>query len=443
MGDPGPDAAGTSTLIGVVRDHPTFAPLSEATVAELVSRGTVVAFAPGQPLVTQGEASDAAFLLIAGEVEVVVESSYGPVQLAVLPSHSLIGDLGIFASLPRTATVRARSPVQALRMARDDILRIGRDNPALLLSIIGQLGQRLNTINQAVGFYTNALAALERQDFDPAILDELLNPVPELVDFAQTFRKMAEQIILRRTQREEMANAAAIQRAMLPPALAPESCGGRVQIHAEMRPAREVGGDFYDYFPIDERRLAMVIGDVSGKGVPASLFMAMTRTVIRLVSREGVDLAGGISRANELLSAENASAMFVTLFYGVLDVMDGTLTYCNCGHNPPFVLRADGGSEALRRTGLPLALMPDARYSMRSVTLAPGERVLLYTDGVTEASRSDDSEFGEARLMEAIEALRHGSARELVDGIMRRLDDYAAGAPQFDDITCLALLYRP
>jgi phosphoserine phosphatase RsbU/P len=210
-----------------------------------------------------------------------------------------------------------------------------------------------------------------------------------------------------------------------------------------MRPAREVGGDFYDFFTIDGNRLVMVIGDVSGKGVPASLFMAMTRTVIRLVARQDDDLAAGIGRANALLSADNDSAMFVTLFYGVLDLASGRLTYCNCGHNPPQVLRGDGGSEGLPLTGLPLGVLEEADYATRTVDLAPGDRLFLYTDGVTEANDAEGGEFGEARLSAALDALRDAAPSDMVDGIVRRVDAFAAGAPQADDITCLALLYGP
>jgi phosphoserine phosphatase RsbU/P len=431
-----------SPLVAKLRDHPTLAQLPEAALAALIDRGTPSRFAPADILIRQDAPSDAAYLLLDGEVDIAVETLYGPVHLARRAGGTLLGELGAFANLPRTATVQALTEVRALRFARDDLLEIGRANPDLLLGIIQQLGQHTGTVNRALGFYTNALAALERADFDPAILDALLNPAPELVSFARTFRKMAEQIILRRNQHDEMASAASIQRAMLPPPLPAAAGGGRVVLHAAMRPAREIGGDFYDFFAIDGNRLAVVIGDVSGKGVPASLFMAMTRTVIRLVARQDDDLATGIGRANALLSADNDSAMFVTLFYGVLDFSNGRLTYCNCGHNPPLVLRGDGGREGLPLTGLPLGVLEEADYATRTIALALGERLFLYTDGVTEANDAAGAEFGEARLAAALDELRDAAPRDIVDGIVQRVDAFAAGAPQADDITCLALLYR-
>jgi serine phosphatase RsbU (regulator of sigma subunit) len=437
------DSGDKSAVIGLMRTHPTFAHLSEASIAGLIDRSALSCFASGHVLIRQGDTSDAAFLLLDGEVDVVVETLYGPVHLARRTRNTLLGELGAFANLPRTATVRTLTAVEVLRIAREDLLKIGRDNPDLLLDVIQQLGQHTGMVNRAVGFYTHALAALERPDFDPAILDELLNPAPELVNFARTFRKMAEQIILRRTQHDEMASAASIQRAMLPPPLPQGSCAGRLALHAVMRPAREIGGDFYDFFQIGDNRLGIVIGDVSGKGVPASLFMAITRTVIRLVARQDDDLAIGIGRANALLSAENDSAMFVTLIYGVLDFTTGMLTYCNCGHNPPLVIRGDGAREKLMLTGLPLGVMPDAEYATRAIVLAAGDRLFLYTDGVTEASTEDGAEFGEWRLEAAIDELRHSPARNMVEDLVQRVDAFAAGAPQADDITCLALIYAP
>jgi phosphoserine phosphatase RsbU/P len=430
-----------AAIVELMRTHPSFAHLPPSAVAGLIERSALAHFAADELLIRQGDMSDAAFLLLGGEVEILVETHYGPVHLARRGCNTLLGELGAFARLPRTATVRALEPVQALRIERNELLQVGRANPDLLLAIIQQLGEHTGTVNRALGFYTNALAALERPDFDPAILDALLNPAPEMVNFARTFRSMAEQITLRRRQHDEMASAASIQRAMLPPPLPRDSCGGKVALHATMRPAREIGGDFYDYFPIGEDRLGVVIGDVSGKGVPASLFMAMTRTIIRLVARQDDDLAAGIGRANALLSADNDSAMFVTLIYGVLDIASGAFTYCNCGHNPPLVVRTNGRIERLTLTGLPLGVMPDADYATRKIVLGPGDRLVLYTDGVTEASTEDGAEFGEARLEAAVDTLREALPIAMVDGIVERVDAFAAGAPQADDITCLALVY--
>lgn len=429
-------------LVSLIQAHPIFASLSEGSIAHLVSQGRRLRVDVGQVLVRQSDASDCAFILLEGEADIFVETTHGPVMLAPLTPGQFFGEIGAFAGVPRTATVRARTAVQVLRIEGDHILALGCSHPKLLISVIGQLGQRIATVSRAIGFYTQALAALERNDFDSSILDELLNPVPELLNFAQTFRRIAEQIILRRTQHQEMASAAAIQRAMLPSPLASPNHDARVDIHAAIRPAREVGGDLYNYFAIDPDRVAVVIGDVSGKGVPASLFMAITQTVMRIALREIDDLVTAVRRANEFLGADNSESMFATLFCGVLDLRSGTLTYCNCGHNPPLMLRADGPCEPLPPCGPALAVLPSAAYRTRTIELAPGDHIFLYTDGITEASNAAQDQFGDDRLEAACRDLRCGAARDLVEGVLRQVDEFVAGAPQFDDITCLALRYR-
>lgn len=432
-----------TAIVPLVRNHPLFASLSGKAVDDLVRDSRFLALEAGESIVRQGEPSDAVYFIIAGEADVLVDTAYGPVQVGRLSGNTLFGEIGVFANLARTATVRARSLTRALRIERARILDLGRQNPDLLLVIINELGQRMDTVNRAIGFYTQALGALERRDFDPAILDELLHPVSELVSFAEGFRRLAQQIILKRVHHDEMVNAALIQRAMLPPPLPTDCCESRVELHADMQPAREVGGDFYDFFVIDRDRLGFTIGDISGKGVPACLFLAITRTVIRLVAREHDDLAVGITRANELLSAENASSMFATVFYGVLNCATGRLTYCNCGHNPPVVVRTDGRHELLTSTGLPLAMLPEAAYAQRSIALAPGDRIVLYTDGISEAHNADEAEFGDIRLAAAIDEFRGSSARALVEGILRRVAEFSDGVPQSDDRACLAVTYAP
>jgi phosphoserine phosphatase RsbU/P len=427
-------------ILSLARSNPVLGRLSEATLEDLIERGEHLALGPDQVLVRQGDRSDCAYLILNGELAIEIETAHGQVSLARISAGALIGEIGAFAELPRTATVRTVGPVRALKFDRALLLRIGDADPALLRSVITALGRQVGNFNHAIGLYTNALSALEHHDFDLRILDELLNPTPEIMNFAHSFRRMAEQIVLRRKQHAEMANAAAIQRAMLPQALPVDVLEGRYDIHAEMRPAREVGGDLYDILALDGDRLVITIGDISGKGVPASLFMAVTQTVMRLVVRDARDLQTEIERANDLLVANNREMMFATLFCGVLDASSGLLTYCNCGHNPPLLFRrADGKCEGLHATSPPLGIESGITYQAQSLTLSPGDTVLLYTDGVTEAADRNGAQFGVARLEELAIKTSETPAREAVEQVMRSVAAFSDGEPQFDDITCIAL----
>jgi sigma-B regulation protein RsbU (phosphoserine phosphatase) len=171
--------------------------------------------------------------------------------------------------------------------------------------------------------------------------------------------------------------------------------------------------------------------------------MAVSRTVLRSIEGDSDDMMARIERANRLLSAENATAMFVTVFHGVLDLETGALRYCNAGHNPPYLLRADGGSERLPATGVPLGVDGDLPYRLADTRLYPGDALFLYSDGITEAFNPEGEEFGAARLEAALAEMRGRSAAALVGNVLAATTAFAAEAEQSDDITALALVYRP
>jgi sigma-B regulation protein RsbU (phosphoserine phosphatase) len=424
----------------LVRSNPVLARLAPATFTSLIRTGETLDLHPGDILIRQGDRSDCAYLVVEGELEIHVETTYAEVPLAHVSAGALIGEIGVFAELPRTATVRARGNARVLRLDRMHLLRAGDTDPDLLRSIISRLGGQIAGFNHAIGLYTNAVSALERDDFDLSILDQLRRPGPELLDFAQSFRRMAEQIVRQRRQQAEMASAAEIQRAMLPSALPTSLIKGRYDVHATIKPAREVGGDFYDIIALDENRVAFTIGDVCGKGIPAALFMAITQTVMRVVLRADGDLGAEIAAANERLVAGNEQMMFATMFCGVLDIGSGNLTYCNCGHNPPLLLRrANGSYEKLPAGSPPLGIMDSLVCPSRSVLLAPGDLLFLYTDGVTEAEDLQAAQFGMERLQKVLSEVADRRALEIVESVMAHVAGFTNGAPQSDDITCAAL----
>lgn len=424
-------------LVNIVRTIPVFACLPEQAGLDLICSGRLLQFEPEQVLIKQGEQSDCAFVLLEGTVEVFVESKYGLVHLASMEAPAFIGEIGVFTNVPRTASIKAKTKVHMVQLGGDELQRFGQQNPRFLSSLMLQLGRRFETFNKAIGFYSHALGALERDDFDLALLEDLRNPLPELVDFSRSFVRLAEQIALKRAHREEMANAQAIQQSMLPSDDALDACKPYVEVHAMMRPAREVGGDLYDYFLIDPDRLAITIGDVCGKGIPAALFMAMTQMVMRYMLRQEADVGDAATAGNALLAASNREMMFATLFCCVIDLQTGHVRYCSCGHHSPLIMRNGRAIETIPVSTLPLGLDENARYKTRSLILDPGDRLFLFTDGFVDAVNAEEVRFGDERLHETLERLRVDQADRFVPELMKSIDAFAGSAPQFDDLTAV------
>ena len=416
--------------------------MSSEALAKVLASLRPIDLNSGDVLIHQGEASDAAFFLDSGSLLVYEETRYGPVTLATLQGPRLIGEIGALTGLVRTTSVKAIAPTRVFRISRPQLFELSQKSPELLMSVVRQLGQQIDSVNRAVALYTNALAALERQEFDKGILDDLANPPPQLAEFAATFSSFADQILSKRRQQEEMASAALIQQSFLPKESTVNVIDSDVEIRAKIRPAREVGGDFYDFFKLDADRLAIVIGDVCGKGIPASIFMAVVVTVLRTAAREEPDAASTIARANAILCRDNAASLFATTFYAVLNLRNGTLEYCNCGHNAPVHIPASGGPRRLAPTGLPLALFADRPAAASCIQLNPGDDLILFTDGVTEALNPSKEEFGERLLVETLLGSRDFPAAELVSRLFAAVDSFAQGEAQADDIACVAIRRR-
>jgi phosphoserine phosphatase RsbU/P len=426
--------------LSLVRRIAAFANAADSVLLELIRVSPAVDFAAGEALMRQAEKSDFAMIVLSGEVEVVNESQHGAAPLATLAAPILVGEIGALSRLYRTASVIALTPVRALRVDRSDLLQACRDDPEIMLSVIAQLGHHIEAVNHALGLYAGGFAALERGDLAAELLAELNNPSPEMRTFGGAFRRLAQQIARERRQRDEMASAALIQRAMLPHDLGRLPLDGRCDAFGDMQAARDVGGDFYDVFPLDGDRLALTIGDVCGKGVPSSLFMSQTMTTLRMAAQQHESVGAILESANAMLCAYNPSLMFATAFCGVLDLAHGRFEYANCGHCPPLVLRADGECESLPSGGSPLGLVASMRIASHEITLAPGEGVFLYTDGVTESESPEGEEYGRDRLVATLCAHGAGGAAGLVRAVMDDVAAFAADADPFDDVTCLAAI---
>ncbi|MBQ3810383.1 MAG: serine/threonine-protein phosphatase [Kiritimatiellae bacterium] len=244
---------------------------------------------------------------------------------------------------------------------------------------------------------------------------------------------------------KELAMAADIQENAIPRVFPPFPSEKRIDLFADMRPARDVGGDFYDFYFTGPQAVTFLVADVSDKGVPAALFMMRAKTILKNLAQSGRPLADVVREANDALCEGNAANMFVTAWIGTVDLATGVVTYVNAGHNPPLRLRAKDGSAAYVRSrpGLVLGAMPGAKYRAETLSLEPGDAIYLYTDGVTEQSDPHGELFGEERLRSFLEGGGFLAHPETCTGaVLAGVDAHAAGAEQSDDRTQLLVIWR-
>ena len=279
-----------------------------------------------------------------------------------------------------------------------------------------------------------------------------VNTKDELGVLAGTFNKMTEELkasieknalVMAEKERfrAELDVAKKIQSSMLPCIFPPFPDREEFEIYASMRPAEEVGGDFYDFFFIDENRLAIVIADVSDKGIPAALFMVITKTLIKNNALSGKSPKDVLETVNNILCENNEANMFVTTFLGYFDIPTGKFTFVNAGHNPPL-LRANGRFDWLKtKPSIMLAAMEGTVYTQFEATLRPGDELFLYTDGVTDATNDEDELFGDLRLLGTVNDFTDFSPEEFTGAIQRKIDLFSGGSEQTDDITMLTLRY--
>jgi len=309
-------------------------------------------------------------------------------------------------------------------------------NPALKAVIVSAYGDMDNIrIAMNRGAFDFLTKPIDFNDLETTIVKTL-----EQLTILRQATKDREQLL---SVRNDLNTAARIQQSILPQTFPPFPDRGEFDIYARMTPAKEVGGDFYDFFFIDHDRLAFVIGDVSGKGVPAAIFMAVSRTLLKAIASQVVNPGESLRRINSMLIPESSGRMFVTIFYGVLNTRTGEVQFSFGGHNPPYIKRREGPVERLNHeSGFLLGMLDDMEYDVHKIVLHPGDTILLYTDGVTEAMNSKEELFEESRLESSLQRLNGSPLKEMLDGINADLMEFAAGAPQADDITMLALQYK-
>ena len=302
-----------------------------------------------------------------------------------------------------------------------------RDLPVIFLSALGE-------------------AKSKARGFEAGGSDYITKPF-EAVEVRARVRSLLKgkmyQDAVRASLASELRVAQEIQRGMLPKDFRSLGAGLPIDVHALLEPAKEVGGDLYDVFPLGDGRVCIVLGDVSGKGIPAALFMAITATLLRSTARHVQQPEQILSHVNQELSRDNPSSMFVTLFCAVLDTRSGLLSCASGGHTSPVLLRPGEPPRLLAdRPGTVIGIQQNMVFEPREVQLHTGDALLLYTDGVTEAFDPAGELFGEERLLESLREVAP-SAKDLVERVLAAVRTFARGAPQSDDIALLALRFRP
>ena len=333
---------------------------------------------------------------------------------------------------------------ETIDLVLSDINMPQMDGLTLLSQIPSVSTDVRSVIISAYGDMKNIRTAMNRGAFDfvtkPIDFEDLRVTIERTLSHLLEWREALESRNKLTVLQNELDIASTMQQSLLPNHF-PE--GETFQVFGRMEPARNVGGDFFDILNRDHHRLGVVVADVSDKGVPAALFMMSSRTLIRAMSIGSAMPGEVLASVNELLLEDNDSTMFVTLFYAVYDPENGMFTYANGGHNPPLLVHPDGSSEELPLTGgIALGLVSDFKYVERTLRLMPGDALILYTDGVTEAMNEDLEEFGVPRLIKVFQVDPPSSAEDTTGRVFEAVHDFAGEADQSDDITCLVLHRR-
>ena len=297
----------------------------------------------------------------------------------------------------------------------------------------------------AYGDMENIRHAMNNGAFDfatkPIDLDDLqvtIDKAVEQIEYVKSAQKEHAQLV---DIQGDLSVAREIQHAILPRSFKLKmEDADLVDIYASMVAAKDVGGDFYEFFPIDDHRIGFTIADVSGKGVPAAIFMAVSRTLLKATGLRDVASNVCIQMVNDMLCGESVESMFVTVFYGIYDLKTGEIDFTNAGHNPPYILHADGTVEMLKsECNLVLGAIEGMTFKNESLRLNPGDALVMFTDGVTEAENKDHEQFGEARLEAALAELKGAESKQIVDTVNAKVKEFVAGAAQSDDITQLVI----
>ena len=349
----------------------------------------------------------------------------------------------------------ARNGVEALAVIADnpdiEIVLCDINMPEMDgLTLLAKLNEMGNPALQVImvsayGDMKNIREAMNKGAFDfatkPIDMEDLSRTIEKAIEHIHYVHETQEEHSELVSLKEDLTSASEIQQYFLPRQFPPfPEISDKLDIYASMEAAKDVGGDFYDFFRVDADHIALVIADVCGKGIPAALFMAASQMIIHSKGTQCTNAAECLTEANHVLTAYSVDDMFVTVFYAIYNTTTGHLTYCNAGHNPPRVLRADGTVEELpKHHNLFMGALDGAVYKEDTLQLGYGNALVMYTDGVTEAKNQKREEFGTERLDTILKSMPGKSSRQIIEAVKTGVTDFVAGAEQHDDITMLVI----
>ncbi len=399
---------------------PLFEGLPDSELRWLSESLHTCSFSPGEVLFREGEIGDSFYIVRRGQIE-IVKGLGGPDErlLAIRTPGEFVGEMSLLSEIgQRTASVRAVSQVELWHMSRLEFNDMLHRQPMLAYQMVRVLSERLDNAHNL------AMAELiERNRLLQQAYDEL--------------RAALEQLVEKERLEKEMEVARQIQMGILPASL-PETPG--CAFGACISPARSVGGDFYDLIPLDDGSLAVMIGDVTDKGVPAAIFMAQVHALLRAEAGRSSSPGEVLVNANRHLLDMNAHGLFATVLYGVLEPDSGIFNYGRAGHELPLIRGQDGQvSLPALGVGQPVGILDDMQVDQGTIVIPPGGTLILYTDGVTDERSPQGERYGMERFVKAVKALPAESAQVACDRIMQEVLEYLQGAPQDDDVTLVAV----
>ena len=399
---------------------PLLADLPAADLDQLVTTLKVTELQPGEILFREGEVGDHFYVIVDGQLEILrAAGTAEELLLNVIGQGEYLGDMALL--MPggqRTATVRARTTAVLLVMTRAEFEDLLRRFPLLAYSMVRVTSQRLDATNTSTFRDLNEKNRQLQKAFDE-------------------LKAAQEQIIEKERLEKELRVAADIQMSILPDRL-PEPQG--VDFGGTMDPARQVGGDFYDVFPLDENHIAVVIGDVADKGVPSAIFMARSHALIMAESDSHSDPGEVMRVVNRHITRLEKSTQFVTVLYGVLDLTTWDFAYARAGHEPPLLLSTSGEVTRIAHApGMAIGLWEDITLDEKVVHLDPGSTMFLFTDGMTDCRDPLGEAFGLERIKQHLVKMVGHTGQKICDQMLSTLRAHQRGAPQDDDVTLVAI----